>query len=259
MYGTDGFLGSTLTSLVKSVKSERRPIPEDNPLWQAQTLFSNLIISSLDGYRDMRDKWQEQWFHAVYGSPFLQSLVGLNGSEPDPRLKPAIDAAHRILVDKRIAELKANVALGGPLEAAVRALVYVRMPEGAVDERSLAVLRRTRRGTGKEISLQAFKQVVREQFFTLLLDQRGAIDAIPAMLAKDTALASEMKSQLHAVLKAVGLDSTVGQSRLAEIETLFDAALSAKPLSASGKPRQVIALSASLTEQPNTAIEGSTS
>ena len=62
----------------------------------------------------------------------------------------------------------------------MRALLYIRMPEGVVDERGFNLLRRMREETGKGLTLAAFKKLVREQFFMLLLDERRAVEAIPA-------------------------------------------------------------------------------
>ena len=49
----------------------------DNPLALLEAEASRQIEAALDGYRDLRDRWYEQVFLAVYGSPLLQALVGL--------------------------------------------------------------------------------------------------------------------------------------------------------------------------------------
>ena len=77
----------------------------------------------------------------------------------------------------------------------IRALLYIRMPEGVVDERGFNLLRRMREETGKGLTLAEFKKLLREQFFMLLLDERRAVEAIPAMLAKDPELASAHDGQ----------------------------------------------------------------
>jgi hypothetical protein len=56
----------------------------------------------------------------------------------------------------------------------------------------------------------------------LLLDERRAVDAIPAMLARDPELAARMIAGARRVIDEVGLTSKVGKSRLAEIEVLFE-------------------------------------
>ncbi len=90
------------------------------------------------------------------------------------------------LVARRIDELRRTTsAKGGPREAVIRALLYIRMPEGVVDERGFNLLRRMREEAGRGLTLGEFKQLLREQFFMLLLDERRAVEAIPDMLAQD--------------------------------------------------------------------------
>lgn len=211
----------SLDVLVDLVKQDRQPAAEDNPFWQTQRLVSDWMTSQLDGYRDVRDRLQEEWFHAFYGSPIVQAMVGLNGSDETPRHKPGEDASHRAFVRQRIEELKRDIASGGPLEAAIRALIYVRMPEGAVDERSFNLLRQIRRQAGEGLSLQAFKKLLREQFFMLVLDERRAVDTIPEMLAKDAELARRLAGVFRKVIGVVGLKSAEAQARLEEIEDIF--------------------------------------
>jgi hypothetical protein len=211
-----------LQASTEGAKRDRRPVPKDNVFWQAQEQFSDWIESSLDAYRDMRDRASEAWFHAVYGSPFVQAVVGLKASDDSPRRRPGDDPVHMAFVAKRIEELTSAIAEGGPREAAIRALLYIRMPEGVIDERGFNLLRRMRDEAGGGSSLDAFKRLVREQFFMLLLNERRAVDAIPAMLAKDPKSTSRMADMLHRVIDAVGLRSELGRARLAEVERLFE-------------------------------------
>ena len=74
---------------------------------------------------------------------------------------------------------------GGPREAVIRALFYIRMPDGVVDERGFNLLRRMREEAGKGLTLRPSKDLVREQFLMLVLDERRAVDAIPSMLVKN--------------------------------------------------------------------------
>ena len=221
-----------LDTLTDSVKQNRQPVAEANPFWQAQKMFSDWMTTSLDAYRDARDQMSEEFFHAMYGSPIVQAMVGLKGSDGNPRPKPGDDVAYRQAVKQRIEELKSNLGAGGPVEATVRSLLYIRMPEGAVDERSLALLRRMHDETGKGMDLQAFKRLLREQFFMLLIDEHGAIEAIPEMLDKDPELAGQMEKKLHRMLEVVGAETSVAKHRLTEIGTLFSARRGVKALPA---------------------------
>jgi pimeloyl-ACP methyl ester carboxylesterase len=210
-----------LQASAQAAKRGRRPVQESNVFWQAQEQLSDWVESSLEAYRDARDRASEAWFHAVYGSPFVQAMVGLKASDESSRRRPGDDPVHRAFVAQRIEELTKAIADGGPRDAAVRALLYVRMPEGVVDERGFNLLRRMRDEAGGGLSLDAFKKLVRDQFFMLLFDERRAVNAIPAMLARDPKNASRMAATLQRVIDAVGLRSELGRARLAEVERFF--------------------------------------
>jgi len=178
------------------------------------------MAGTLDAYRDVRDNAAETWFHAIYGSPFLQALVGLRASDESQHGRPGDDPAHSMLVAQKIEELRQRITDGGPREAVIRALLYVRMPDGVVDARGFNLLRRMREETGKGLNLATFKQIVREQFLMLLLDERSAVDAIPMMLATDRDLAS--RGKFDRMIELVGVHSKTARTRLAEVEALFE-------------------------------------
>jgi pimeloyl-ACP methyl ester carboxylesterase len=214
------FLTASL-SWLQLVQDNRRAVSKDNALWQMQERFSESMVTYLDSYRDVRDRMSEAMFHAIYGSPLLQALVGLKASDEKFQSGPGKDVAHVAAVDRRISELKAGISNGGPQEAALRALIYVRMPERSIDERSFNLLRRMREEAGRGLTLAEFKSMLRDQFFMLLLDERRALDAIPAMLAKDPDLADRMKVALRRVVQVVGDGSDQSKARMEEIEKMF--------------------------------------
>jgi pimeloyl-ACP methyl ester carboxylesterase len=218
----------SIASMAEDVRKNRQPVTPDNALWQAQERIGKAIESSLDTYRDMRDRSLEAAFHAVYGSPLLQAMVGLKASEASPRRRPGVDAVYRAFVVQRINELTRNIALGGPREAAIRALLYIRLPEGVADERGFRLLERMREEVGGDLPLAAFKTMVRDQFFTLLLDERGTVEAIPAMLDIDPELAQRMAATLRKLIEVLGVESKLGKSRLAEMTAMFESRKAAK-------------------------------
>lgn len=213
----------SLSPWVSSIKNNRRPISDENVLLQAQEWFSDWVAMSLDAYRDVRDHALEAVFHAVYGSPLVQALVGLKATDCGPRRKPAEDPAHRALVAQRVAELKEGIAEGGAREAVIRALLYIRMPDGIADERGFNLLCRLRKDAGSGLTLAAFKKVLRQQFFVLLLDERRAFEAIPAMLDREPDLAARMANNLRALIDVVGIRSGAAKARLEEVEMIFKA------------------------------------
>jgi len=147
----------------------------------------------------------ETMFHTVYGSPLLQAMVGLKASDAHVRERPGEDAAYRALVIRRIDESRDAIAKSGPREALLRALIYVRMPDGVADERGFNFMRSVREEAGKGLSLAEFKKSFRDQFLMLVLDERRAVETIPDLLAKDPDLASRMADNFHRIIDVVGL------------------------------------------------------
>src|SRR5215467_5566736 len=129
-----------LQPFVAQAEQHRNPVAQTNAFWQVQEWYAELIEASLNAYRDVRDHSYEMIFHAVYGSPILQALVGLKASDQEHRRKPSEDAMRLAWVARRIRELREGMAKGGAREAVIRALLYIRRPEGVADERGFNFL-----------------------------------------------------------------------------------------------------------------------
>ena len=219
MFSQRNPLMQQVAQLAEQVRAQRQPVSDDNPLLQWQAAMSQAIITALDGYRDLRDASIERIFLSVYGSPVLQAMLGLAGSTEPPRHSPGIEPARAALIKQRIGELKARLAEGGPREAAIRALVYIGMGGDGVDERAFNELREIR-SENQGLTLQAFKQVVREQFFSLLLDRDAALAAIPKMLPADAATRTRILDTLRRTVGAAGQPTGEKAQRLAQIEQM---------------------------------------
>lgn len=81
-----------------------------------------------------------------------------------------------------------------------------------------------REETGAGLSLRTFKQILRQQFFMLIIDERAALNAIPSMLEHDPKLASIMKGKLDRLIETTGLQTTTAISRRGIIDAMFDKA-----------------------------------
>jgi pimeloyl-ACP methyl ester carboxylesterase len=208
-------------SLAEKVSEERKPVSKDNPFLAFQEQVSKQIVQALDGWRDSQEALSEATFLAVYGSPALQAAVGI-----DPQSAPSrwqeMSAAHREMLHRRIAELKSKINEGGLREAAIRGLLYVGSARGMADERSLEALRNVRRkDTGTRLTLTEFKMLVREQFFMLLLDQEGALAAIPKLLPDNASERHAAFTAIREVLSASAAISGEVAKRLKRIAELF--------------------------------------
>ncbi|NMQ19498.1 DUF3141 domain-containing protein [Candidatus Competibacter phosphatis] len=212
-----------IAQLAEQVREQRQPTSPDNPLLHVQAMISDGIIAALDGYRDLRDRGMEQIFLGIYSSPVLQALVGLRASDEPPRRRPGVEPERIAFIQQRIAELKARIAEGGLREAAIRSLVYIGMAGSGVDERAFEALRQMRAEHGG-LTLAEFKQMLREQFFALLLDRDEALAAIPKMLPIDTATRAEVLGKIRQVVSAAGEVSDARAERLTRIEQLLIAA-----------------------------------
>ncbi len=75
------------------------------------------------------------------------------------------------------------------------------------------------RAENEGLTLEAFKQTVREQYFSLVLDPEGALAAIPSMLPTDASKRTRILQAIHRTAGASG--SAERAVRLAKIEELF--------------------------------------
>ena len=193
-------------AMAEQAREQRTPAAADNPFVQLQETLSRQIVAGLDARRDMRDAASERLFLSVYGSPLLQAAVGIDPADTRPQRRAGKSTLHNGLVQARIAQLKERMAVGGVRESLVRAMLYVGMPRGAVDERAFEAIRRIRAANygGQTVPLADFKAMVREQFLLLLIDQEAALAAIPALLPKDADTRRKAFGLLREVLGARG-------------------------------------------------------
>jgi hypothetical protein len=210
-----------MSSGLEVVRENRQPVSDGNMFLQWEKMVSDLIAAGLDVYREWRDGMTEQMFFALYHQPWLQSLLGLRASEAPPRPRPGKDGDRQAAVERKIAELRARMGQGGPREAAIRALIYIRLPENAADERGFEMLRRIRAEESDGRSLPEFKQDLREQYLMLRLDEKQAVESIPQLLKGHEPDASRLLGHIRKIAAASGPLSEEGQRRLARIERLF--------------------------------------
>ena len=204
-----------------SVEDNRQPAAADNIFMQFEKVFSDWVKQGLEAYGEWRDMLVEHTFFGVYDQSWLQALLGLRASDDPPRNHPGENPEHTAFVNRRIEELRTKMDKGGPREAAIRALVYVRMPEKAADERVFEMLRRIRAKHGAERTLAEFKQDLREQYFMLRLDEVGAVALIPELLKGHEDEWPKLLEYIRKVATAGGPLGGEGKRRLAELERLI--------------------------------------
>jgi len=209
-----------LGPLAAAVSAERRPVATDNPLLALQTQVSEQITSALDGYRAERDKLEEQIFFGLYGSPFVQALLGIN---EDSVVRPVLDTSPGKLAARQAQTnaYEAMLGTGGFDEALTRAVLYVVGADRMLDQRCALALNVARQQLMR-LSLAEFKVMVRDQFFVLQLEPERAIDALAAIVPKADARI-ELLKQVRAIASADDSSTAAESDRLARLARVLAA------------------------------------
>jgi pimeloyl-ACP methyl ester carboxylesterase len=210
----------------EQVRESRQPAAKDNPLVAMQAQFSDAMVQALEQFGKMKDRSYEQIFLGIYSSPLLQAMLGLRAGDEPPRRHPGTEPERLAFIEKRIGEIRARIAEGGALEAGIRSMTYIGMAGPGADERGFNMLRQIR-GSHGQLTLEQFKQMLREQYFALLLDREAALAAIPQMLPAEAAARTRMIETIRRVVTAAGELDEERARRLAQIEELFAAASAA--------------------------------
>ena len=225
--------------LAEQVRAQRRPVGADNPFLALERQVSENIERALDRYRDARDRTSELMFNTIYGSPLLQTMLGLPpGRDGEPGLRTR-DDVYETLVTQKIAGLRSRFAEGGIREAGVRILLYAGSDEQRVDTRGFKMLQRVREEKdelfgGERLSPAERRDLFKDQFFMLLLDEEQSLAALPRLLPTQTERDAVME-MVRKVLSAKGELSPARKDRLARVESIFMEPIPAKPGSRRGK------------------------
>jgi hypothetical protein len=212
------------------VRSDRHAAAADNPFTALERETSKWIVQSLDAWTTMRDNLQESIFLGVYGSPALQAMVGLGTEASTTGRRVARDLGREAAAARLASDLLKRIDQGGLVEAGVRAMIYMRMAEGRIDERAFTALKQVAAEyKGPHIGFARFKETVREQYLMLLMHQELALKALPKLLPPDREQRTAMLDLVRRVVTARGALPKDSLHRLNEIETLFDVGEEPRP------------------------------
>jgi len=208
--------------MAESIRADRKPVSSDNPLLSMEKVYSTWVSTCWESYRLARDAMTETMFMGVYGSPVMQAMVGMaNGSLAHRRIER--DLQHEVSEAHMRADLEKHFEVGGLPEAAIRSLIYIRLPQQAVDERGYAMLMAVRamQPMNRRMSKSELKAALREQYMLLRLDEERAVAAIPRLLPDSEQARRAGLDAIRQVVKAPGALSAEGERRLDRIEKLF--------------------------------------
>ena len=226
-------------TLAPMVRERRRPVSEKNPLLVLEKAVSSWIASSLDTAGAMRDAMTEAIFLGVYGLPLLQAAAGLGPDTQEPRHAER-DVARELAEQKIRSDLEERYAVGGTLEAIVRALVDVRLPDWSADERCFNMMMAIREGRPAEerLSLTELKEMLKEQFLLVTLDEERALETLPALLPRSPEKRRAALEVVHRMVSARGRLDDEARRRLQRIESIFEPASEMQLAEQRGQPEQ---------------------
>ncbi len=215
--------------VAEEVRSNRKAVKKDNPLLAAERMASSWITTWLQTAGEVRDAMTEAFFLNAYGSPWLQAAVGLGAQETETPRRIERDLAREAAAGELRSNLEARFEQGGAAEAVLRALIYIRLPDGAIDERGFRMLKivRDARAASDRMSLARFKAVAREQMQLVLLDAERAVNALPKLLNPDEPAGATALEALRRLLSARGPLEGESKARFARIEALLGVETSA--------------------------------
>ena len=138
----------------------------------------------------------------------------------------------QVAVDEEIRGLRQRIAKGGSLEAAARVLVYIGKARHRVEERTFEALRKLLLAH-PEVSPTEFKEILREQWAIVTIDERAAIEALPQLLPADAAARQTFLDAIREIVTATSDLNGETQRRFAAIEQLLET----DPPRSGAKPR----------------------
>jgi len=209
-----------MEKLAGEVNAARRPAAPDNPFLQLQKQVSDQIVTALDAYRDTRDRMVEETFFAVFGSPMVQGMLGVNSGEKVREL-PGTMPEKRAAEQAQAAAYAAKLRSGGFDEALARAVLYVVSAERALDERCAHALYAARRDL-QQLSISQYKTLVRDQFLVLLLERERAVEALATMV-REPDQRVELLKRTSAIIGAGDPPTAAERERIARLEKVLAA------------------------------------
>ncbi|MCE6951361.1 DUF3141 domain-containing protein [Cereibacter sphaeroides] len=223
MFGRSNPFMAWITGAAAQVRTNRRPAAPDNPFLALQEQMSRQIVRGLDDWRKSVEKLSEETFRQIYGSPVLQAALGIErGSNRRPKAAPR-SLLHRLLVEERMKELRADFSAGGIDAAVIRSLLHVSRAIGSADERAFEVIRRLRKAqkARDRLPLDQFKLLVRRQNYMLEIDEEAAMAAVPGLLPDRPEVRRAALEVIREIVAARGTLTAEAGHRLRRVEAIF--------------------------------------
>lgn len=179
------------------IKQYRRKAKADNPFLLWEKSISGLIKSSLDGFRDYRDQYQENVFKLMYDNPWMKTLypdIFRESSKNDV----ATVHSEQDEIEKKL--WQEAMLKGGFVAAITRIILIVSMADKSVDMRQFIKAQQLIQSHEQLKRFQPvdLKRHVKEQAAIVTYDPDAAITTLPKLLKskKERIEAYEIATQI---------------------------------------------------------------
>ena len=182
----------------EALKPFRQAVSKENPFLTMENVFSEVMQTGLNYYRDMRDLTQEFWFKSLYGTPWMKWICGpLERAEQEKSATKKIDKKTR---QRRKAWVQMAAVEGGFVEAMVRIFIAVAGANRILDKRQFAAAQKIIQSNSRlnKPAADHYKVMIKEQARVLELNQKLALEGLAHLLPtkKDRIEAFTMAKQV---------------------------------------------------------------
>ncbi len=161
------------------VRKNRRIVREDNYFAAVERDTAQTIEDALDAYRELRDDIYRNIFKAMYGPLGLANLFP--GKQASIMEKE--NAAQEAAIRAKVAELQDRMEQGGFQEALIRLVMAAMIHLGMIDYRSSLIAKRlAAQHPEAKANAAAWRAMIRDQYFMLLIDEDRAIASLAKLL-----------------------------------------------------------------------------
>ena len=166
----------------EKVKPYRLPVSPDNPFAKMEFMYSEMVQTGLNYYRDMRDLTQEFWFKTLYSPSWMGWLFG--SPQKEYREKSVPKKVDKDTRRRREEWVKMAAVEGGFVEAMVRIFIAVAGANRKLDKREFAVAEEIIRTDSRlnRLSADHYKVMIKEQARVLELNEKLALEGLAQLL-----------------------------------------------------------------------------
>ncbi len=168
------------------VKDHRHPVSEDNVFQTLEKNISANIVTTLDAYQSLRDRFDETLFFAIYDNPWLKLLLPETSQKRQPDEK-RVQKEETVLIQENRRHWQGIMEHGGYEEGIIRIIMALEESDHVIDRDALVqdeILLESRERFGT-LDKKEFLHIVGEQSRILQLDEDHAIRSLSTLITSD--------------------------------------------------------------------------